>query len=149
MIISHTLRHGLDHIITFNIITNEISLIPMPLHSATTFLSWKGVKIKSRSNRHDLVWSSDKERSSGVFQEHIWITTFWLDVRTVSMGNISYYKSNIWVSWSSQTTFTFTFMHLADAFIQSDLQCIQAIHFFVSTVQTKRHQWTNVAIVSL
>ncbi len=26
--------------------------------------------------------------------------------------------------------FTFTFMHLADAFIQSDLQCIQAIHFF-------------------
>ncbi len=27
---------------------------------------------------------------------------------------------------------TVTFMHLADAFIQSDLQCIQAIHFFVS-----------------
>ncbi len=26
--------------------------------------------------------------------------------------------------------FTFTFMHLADAFIQSELQCIQAIHFF-------------------
>ncbi len=29
-------------------------------------------------------------------------------------------------------TFTFTFMHLADAFIQSDLQCIQAMHFFLS-----------------
>ncbi len=28
--------------------------------------------------------------------------------------------------------FTFPFMHLADAFIQSDLQCIQAIHLFVS-----------------
>ncbi len=28
------------------------------------------------------------------------------------------------------TYITFTFMHLADAFIQSDLQCIQAIHFF-------------------
>ncbi len=28
---------------------------------------------------------------------------------------------------------TFTFIHLADAFIQSDLQCIQVIHFFVST----------------
>ncbi len=27
--------------------------------------------------------------------------------------------------------FTFTFMHLADAFIQSDLQCIQVIHFFL------------------
>ncbi len=26
-------------------------------------------------------------------------------------------------------TFTFKFMHLAEAFIQSDLQCIQAIHF--------------------
>ncbi len=26
--------------------------------------------------------------------------------------------------------FTFTFMHLADAFIQSDLQCIQVIHMF-------------------
>ncbi len=25
----------------------------------------------------------------------------------------------------------FTFMHLADAFIQSDLQCIQAIHIFL------------------
>ncbi len=25
--------------------------------------------------------------------------------------------------------FTFIFIHLADAFIQSDLQCIQAIHF--------------------
>ncbi len=27
-------------------------------------------------------------------------------------------------------TFTFTFMHLTDTFIQSDLQCIQAIHLF-------------------
>ncbi len=26
--------------------------------------------------------------------------------------------------------FTFTYMHLADTFIQSDLQCIQAIHYF-------------------
>ncbi len=30
--------------------------------------------------------------------------------------------------------FTFTFMHLADTFIQSDLQCIQAIHFFYQYV---------------
>ncbi len=29
---------------------------------------------------------------------------------------------------------TFTFMHLADAFIQSNLQCIQAIHFFCQYV---------------
>ncbi len=26
--------------------------------------------------------------------------------------------------------FTFTFMHLADAFIKSDLQCIQVIHLY-------------------
>ncbi len=31
-------------------------------------------------------------------------------------------------------TFIFTFMHLADAFIQSNLQCIQAIHFFNTCV---------------
>ncbi len=31
--------------------------------------------------------------------------------------------------WAKQVYLTFTFMHLADAFIQSDLQCIQAIHF--------------------
>ncbi len=29
---------------------------------------------------------------------------------------------------TARFTFTFTFMHLADAFIQSDLQCFQAIH---------------------
>ncbi len=29
---------------------------------------------------------------------------------------------------------TFTFMHLADAFIQSDLQCIQAIHLYCQYV---------------
>ncbi len=36
----------------------------------------------------------------------------------------------VWVSfWLEELPiFTFTFMHLADAFIQSDLQCIQAIH---------------------
>ncbi len=33
------------------------------------------------------------------------------------------YKSIVW------TTTTFTFMHLADTFIQSDLQYIQVIHF--------------------
>ncbi len=33
-------------------------------------------------------------------------------------------------SASINTAGWFTFMHLADAFIQSDLQCIQAIHVF-------------------
>ncbi len=34
-------------------------------------------------------------------------------------------------------TFTFAFMHLVDTFIQSDLQCIQAIH--VLSVCTYKH----------
>ncbi len=33
---------------------------------------------------------------------------------------------------------TFTFMHLADAFVQSDLQCIQAIHLLSVCVPTKQ-----------
>ncbi len=33
-----------------------------------------------------------------------------------------------------QKVFTFTFMHLADAFIQSDLQYIQAIHLYCQYV---------------
>ncbi len=33
------------------------------------------------------------------------------------------------VMYQREDGFTFTFMHLADAFIQSNLQCIQAIQF--------------------
>ncbi len=32
-------------------------------------------------------------------------------------------------------------MHLADAFIQSDLQCIQAIHFFLLSVFKKIYKY--------
>ncbi len=39
-------------------------------------------------------------------------------------------------------TFTFTFMHLADAFIQSDLQCIQVIFFFASTYRSTSQEYT-------
>ncbi len=38
--------------------------------------------------------------------------------------------SYLWLHTHTFFTLTFTFMHLADAFIQSDLQCIQAIHFY-------------------
>ncbi len=37
--------------------------------------------------------------------------------------------SSEWTHTHTVKTHTFTFMHFADAFIQSDLQCIQAIHF--------------------
>ncbi len=40
--------------------------------------------------------------------------------------DVNWWTGVVWI------TFTFTFMHLADAFIQSDLQCIQAIQFFSS-----------------
>ncbi len=38
------------------------------------------------------------------------------------------HKAIVWF----QKSYTFTFMHLADAFIQSDSWCIHAIHIFVS-----------------
>ncbi len=43
------------------------------------------------------------------------------------------FSTPLWLSTNSDrshATFTFTFMHLADAFIQSDLQCIQVIHLY-------------------
>ncbi len=41
----------------------------------------------------------------------------------------------------------FTFMHLADAFIQSDLQCIQAIHFLCVFPGNRTHNlWTANAM---
>ncbi len=49
------------------------------------------------------------------------------------------------VKWVGEGTFTFTFMHLADAFIQSDLHCIQVTVFhilsalyFISSLSGKR-----------
>ncbi len=43
---------------------------------------------------------------------------------------------------------TFTFMHLADAFIQSDLQCIQAIHFFCQYVCSLGIEPTTFALLT-
>ncbi len=44
-----------------------------------------------------------------------------------SSSSFLLFSLNAYAHWRSST---FTFMHLADAFIQSDLQCIQVIHFF-------------------
>ncbi len=43
---------------------------------------------------------------------------------SISIGTVEH-KADI---KDEKLLFTFTFMHLADAFIQSDLQCIQVIH---------------------
>ncbi len=45
-------------------------------------------------------------------------------------------------------TFTFTFMHLADAFIQSDLQCIQVIHLFCQYVCSLGIEPTTFALLT-
>ncbi len=52
---------------------------------------------------------------------------------------MSYYvykkgEMDLYVHFISPLVCCISFMHLADAFIQSDLQCIQAIHFFCQYV---------------
>ncbi len=44
--------------------------------------------------------------------------------------------------------FTFTFMHLADAFIQSDLQYIQAIHLYCQYVCSLGIEPTTFALLT-
>ncbi len=44
--------------------------------------------------------------------------------------------------------FTFTFIHLADAFIQSDLQCIQAIHLYCQYVCSLGIKPTTFALLT-
>ncbi len=43
--------------------------------------------------------------------------------RCLTTETVKYINENSFIA------FAFAFMHLADAFIQSDLQCIQAMHF--------------------
>ncbi len=50
---------------------------------------------------------------------------------------MSYYvykkgEMDLYVHFISPLVCCISFMHLADTFIQSDLQCIQALHFLVS-----------------
>ncbi len=51
-------------------------------------------------------------------------------------GGISKTGGKIYITYGETHPFSvvnaFTFTYLADAFIQSDLQCIQAIHFILS-----------------
>ncbi len=50
--------------------------------------------------------------------------------------------------YSSIAGFTFTYMHLADAFIQSDLQCIQAIHLYCQYVCSLGIDPTTLALLT-
>ncbi len=58
-----------------------------------------------------------------------------MSIIAISRVNFSYtHKMIILGDHSCVYIYAFTFMHLADAFIQSDLHCIQAIHFFFQYV---------------
>ncbi len=45
-------------------------------------------------------------------------------------------------------SYIFTFMHLADAFFQSDLQCIQAIHLYCQYVRSLGIEPTTFALLT-
>ncbi len=60
------------------------------------------------------------------------------------------------ITWSGAVifrsySFTFTFTHLADAFIQSDLQCIQAIHLYcqyvLSAANAMLYHWATGTLI--
>ncbi len=58
----------------------------------------------------------------------------WTETRNVVHNGVKCMMKIGWQFRQANTkkqvaAFTFTFMHLANAFIQSNLQCIQAIHF--------------------
>ncbi len=61
--------------------------------------------------------------------------------------------SQDWLSltggFQCRVTFTFTFMHLADAFIQSDLHCIQVTVFtFLSTLAFPGNRTHDLGVAS-
>ncbi len=57
--------------------------------------------------------------SSSIFM-HTWLNDCSFDIKVMLRSHTPYIF-----------TFTFTFMHLADAFIQSDLHCIQNIYVYI------------------
>ncbi len=68
-------------------------------------------------------------------------------VQTLGGWDLSLVKAD--AQWmSTQSKFTFTFMHLADAFIQSDLQYIQVIHFFCQYVCSLGIEPTTFALLT-
>ncbi len=48
-----------------------------------------------------------------------------------SSPSINVLPSQVTIIYVARFTFTFTFMHLADAFIQSDLHCIESYSFYI------------------
>ncbi len=86
-------------------------------------------------------------RFGRMFNYSFWVN---LPLRTLLFVKTPHlYKTLIFIFNQGLTELTFyftsTFIHLADSFIQSDLQCIQAIHFFISMF----HQYLNKNVLEL
>ncbi len=67
------------------------------------------------------------------------IASEWEDQRVTSLS-----PGDSWTLLCTFYIFTFTFMHLADAFIQSDLHCIQVtvLHFISSCFPWESNPWS-------
>ncbi len=59
-----------------------------------------------------------------------------------SVGSVA--LQTYWHSEWCWITFTFTFMHLADAFIQSDLHCIQVTVFHLTRIIQEAKRWSHL-----
>ncbi len=88
---------------------------------------------------NQLSWESGLCRTTSFWQESQNSLIWEMDKKTKQRVDLYHYKIDVYTHINDQTScklnftsddpFTFTFTHLADAFIQSDLQCIEAIHF--------------------
>ncbi len=79
-------------------------------HQTTVRLSWFFVQINILEGRAGYVVSMGRVS-----------VTISYSFRCLTTETVKYINENSFIA--------FAFMHLADAFIQSDLQCIQAMHF--------------------
>ncbi len=80
-----------------------------------------------------------------------------MDVSPIYENSAFVYSSSFWnlddfcFSGGSQKEFfiiifTFTFMHLAEAFIQSDLQCILAIHLYCQYINVRAAHFHTLSV---
>ncbi len=75
-----------------------------------------------------------KQLSRNCFK-FIWLIESFCNIINVGIVTFDQFKASLLNKTINSYDFfiIYIFMHLADAFIQSDLQCIQAIHISVST----------------
>ncbi len=87
-------------------------------------------------------WKKCTEVVHVTFTQLLWLSVWnWPKLKSFLIDNLSPVLLRL-IHWVSElNSFTFTFMHLADAFIQSNLQCIRAIRLL--SVCVFRGNWTH------